>query len=149
MTPTDLQIAADFLEENDFPEDVVAFLRNTPAAIVTGSRKYGSPRGDSDLDLAVLLSKEDMPLLASVADTTPGCLNREGQPEYDSDAGWSYRFGRLNLIACDNPAQWEVWHDGTNQLLQRARRGETLSRDEAVRQFRALIANRSQELLGT
>jgi hypothetical protein len=143
MEPTDLQIAADFLEENGFPEDVISFLRNMPAAIVTGSRKYGVPREDSDLDLVVLVSKTDFALLASVADQKPNGINSEGQPQYDSDAGYPFRFGRLNLLACDEADQWSNWKDGTDALATRASAGETITRDEAKRVFRKIIGERA------
>lgn len=143
MHHDDLLVAADFLEEHGFPEDVVAFIRNVPAAFVTGSRKYGVPHENSDLDLVVMVSKEDFPLLSSVADHKPNGIDDNGHPHYDDDAGHPFRFGRLNLLVCDEPDQWSNWKDGTDALARRALSGERIDREKAKSTFRNLIAQRA------
>lgn len=107
-------------------------------SFITGSRKYGSPRADSDLDLVVFMEGVDVALLGSVADMTPQGFTEDGV-EYDSRFGWPFRFGKLNVIVCTKPEQWQVWQDGTASLHYLAKhKGKAVDREFAVSVFQAL-----------
>lgn len=81
-----------------------------PNAILTGSRVYGSPKPNSDVDLVLLMTGPQANALAVFADQDPG-------PKHSQSAsGFSLRFGRLNLIIETDPVKFEVWVRGTEQL---------------------------------
>ena len=102
---------------------------DTPA-LLTGSRAYGIPREDSDVDLVIRV--RDAATLAAIieaADPDDGSHTpREGA------AVTSYRFGRLNLKVCHTDAEYAVWAAGTAELVDRA----PVTREEAVATFRRL-----------
>jgi hypothetical protein len=83
-------------------------------AFLTGSRAYGTPRPDSDVDLVVCVSKDEAAKLRELSD--------------DPDAR-SVRFGRLNLVICTDRKLWDAWALGTDELKARA----PVTRDEAKR----------------
>lgn len=83
----------------------------TPA-FCTGSRVYGEPRADSDLDLVVLVeSDETVELLAAMDETRKGT----GEPSAGSERP-SFRFGALNLIVCRTVSDYYLWRAGTADL---------------------------------
>lgn len=67
-------------------------------AFLTGSQAYGTPREDSDVDLAIVMTSADLALLRPLVDSTHG------------SNGASLRFGRLNLIAlpADEFVAWKI-----------------------------------------
>lgn len=76
------------------------------SAFLTGSRAYGTPRPNSDIDLVVTIHEQQtLDLLEEYSDGAGG--SRGGDR--------SLRFGRLNLIALE---EWEAraWRVATNQL---------------------------------
>ncbi len=79
------------------------------SAILTGSRVYGKPTEDSDIDLVVLMSPEKGADLAA--------LMGEGL--------------NLNVIVETDPKQFEIWGVGTALLTAQA----PVSRDTAVAVF--------------
>ena len=70
-------------------------------SFITGSRVYGTPRPDSDVDLVVLVDEDTATLLRTLSD----------------DKG-AVRFGRLNLVVCTSPEEYSVWRLGTTQMLR-------------------------------
>lgn len=99
-------------------------------AFVTGSHAYGTPRPDSDIDLVVLVSPEDMARLVKMdPDSTAD--------RYGVMASSYLRFGKLNLLAVDNMTDYLVWLHGTLELIAR----KPVTRDEAV----AVFKRRQQE----
>lgn len=108
-------------------------------AFVTGSRVYGEPHPASDIDLIVLIEGDDQALLEVMSDS-----NRES-------GGDSLTFGGLNLICVHDQRAYDVWRQGTNELIAR----KPVTRDDAVETFRRLrkaakvgmsAANEPQEL---
>jgi predicted nucleotidyltransferase len=100
-------------------------------SFLTGSHAYGTPTTESDVDLVVLMSKEDADKLQSL------CDKNQSHPEdenYITAGGMSLRFGKLNLIVCTNRLYFEIWRAGTKRLKKRA----PASREEACRLFRKL-----------
>lgn len=100
---------------------------------LTGSRLYGAPRADSDLDLVVHMDRE---LIEKIAEELPTsvCGNRScGAYGKDNPEFVVFRFGELNLIATACPVAYRAWQEGTAncvKALLKNRRG--LTRDEAV-----------------
>jgi len=106
-------------------------------AIVTGSQKYGTPKPDSDVDLVVLVSGEDMHILQQFADAEQ---HKETKGNYDGVGGLSasLRFGRLNLLLTTDPLAYEVWRRGTQKLVIESHLDGPIDRDTAVRLFNGL-----------
>lgn len=98
-------------------------------AIFTGSRVYGTPTDEPDLDL-VLLANSDEEWNTIMAMAT------EQNVESYGGGSVSLRFGKLNMIATSCPLAFGVWKDGTEQL--KAKRPVT--REQAVELFAALHA---------
>lgn len=109
-------------------------------AIVTGSRAYGNPRPDSDIDLVVLVSEDDMMNLVGVA----GKVHieekmDEPQQRYGMGANAAVlRFGQLNLLVTTDPLQFEVWRRGTEAMKRYVQTHERLSRGQAIDYLQAL-----------
>lgn len=82
---------------------------------LTGSRVYGKPHAHSDTDLVVLVDVETRRALmdAGVVD--------EGKGE-DYEEPWipHARFGKLDLILCDDPDLFDVWKAATEFLKTKA-----------------------------
>lgn len=97
-------------------------------AFVTGSRVYGTPREDSDVDLCVVISSEDLAVLTELADG-------------DGASSASIRFGKLNLIAL-TPANYEAWLESTETLKLR----KPVTRDEAVTVIKAAMKARAAKV---
>ena len=81
-------------------------------AFLTGSRVYGVPKNDSDIDLVVLVSAEDAVALTKMADRS------DTTAEQEYEGGISLHFGKLNLICETNPEKVKKWRAGTD-LLQK------------------------------
>lgn len=69
-------------------------------SFLTGSQVYGKPRKDSDLDLVVLVSPETAAKLIKHSD-----LGKE-----------PVRYGKLNLILCEDDIEFATWKVGTAQI---------------------------------
>ncbi len=97
-------------------------------AFLTGSRAYGTPRLDSDTDLCVLVSSEDLDVLKRVAGV-------KDTPEYqNTDA--ALRFGNLNLLVFTDASQYAAWRKGTVELKEK----KPVIREEAVAHLEAAFA---------
>lgn len=106
---------------------------DTPA-FVTGSRKYGTVRVGSDVDLVVLVSEKDAEILSHMDEY-------QWNDEFRSanEHSWSLRFGRLNLIVTTSKERYESWKEGTEILESRS----PVTRSEAVSLFKSLFAKES------
>lgn len=93
-------------------------------AFITGSRAYGTPREDSDIDLVISVSPADSEILWRLTEETTG----------------SVRFGRLNLIICEQedpektPIKFFTWRRVTD-ALKALSLIKPVTRDEAVSAF--------------
>lgn len=87
--------------------------RSEVSAFVTGSRVYGTPRPDSDLDLVLLVEPGDLGRL----------VEHLGKEESDEGGGYgndaSIKVGKLNLIAVKDRGEFDAWREGTELLRQR------------------------------
>ncbi len=117
-------------------------------AIVTGSQVYGTPRRDSDVDLVMLVSQDDLLLLkrlGMVAEkATTGTDSDPGTVGTDHGLSASIRFGDLNLIATTCPIAFAVWQRGTEYL----KRHQPNSRELAVAYFRDLRRHHGLQVAG-
>lgn len=81
-------------------------------SFATGSRVYGTPKEDSDLDLVVLLEcSSDIWKFA--------------------EPGSTCRFGKLNLVTFEDKDNFERWRKITKELIARS----PVTRDEAIKAF--------------
>jgi hypothetical protein len=108
-------------------------------AFATGSRAYGSPRKDSDLDLVVLVDWEAFDLLRDLEASQKGFYKQED--DYGIVDSACLRFGPLNLIVTTDPAIFAAWQVGTATC--QAKRAQPpyspISREEAKAVFTSLF----------
>lgn len=109
-------------------------------AFLTGSRKYGTPRLDSDYDLCVLVSDDDFQELKRLYKPDRNVFGRlvswiwkghEDENEStngDGTVGFPLKFGPLNLLVFRSEELFLAWLRGTNECLQKTPR----TRDEAI-----------------
>jgi hypothetical protein len=94
-------------------------------SFVTGSIAYGIANKDSDCDLVILVSKLDMHRLIDIS---------EDFDDYGTDCTTAcLRFGRLNLIVVTQEKDFDIWKEGTEELIAR----RPVTREEAVAHFAA------------
>ena len=68
---------------------------------ITGSRAYGYPTPDSDIDLVLpVLDEQESDLLLHLSDKSKCPI----------------KYNKLNLIICTLPGQYELWKNGTEYL---------------------------------
>lgn len=86
-------------------------------AILGGSRVYGKPNKDSDLDLVLWL---------------PNSMQRQiVRKEGDETGDDTVRYGNLNIILPNNAKEFSVWLYGIELLKQH----KPVTRDKAVETF--------------
>lgn len=107
-------------------------------AFLTGSRAYGVPRADSDVDVVVRMPREAVDLLikSGVADVVH---------DFPQNNNASFRFGKMNLICCTSDKRFEKWVRGTAVLQSRA----PVTRDAAIEVFEKEGIERSAGLSPT
>jgi ribulose kinase len=93
-------------------------------AFFTGSRVYGEPRKDSDVDLVARVTPEVRCVLEKLSDT----------PEKIKGIT-VIRFGRLNIIACDDDRQFAAWKFGTEDLQTQKLWDGPVAKEEAKKTF--------------
>jgi predicted nucleotidyltransferase len=91
-------------------------------SFLTGSQVYGTPDELSDIDLVVLVSKEDKDFLFSKSNSSSKLM-----------------FGNLNIIALDKEyhndvVKYEAWKKGTEHLKSI----KPVTRDFAIEYFKSL-----------
>lgn len=89
-------------------------------AFITGSRRYGTPGQDSDIDLVVRCDDDTANMLFDLSDQEGSCQ--------------TIRFGLLNLIVCTSDSTFAKWKQGTEELAAKA----PVTREEAVATFKRL-----------
>ena len=76
------------------------------SSFLTGSRAYGAPRPDSDIDLVMLADGATFQTLAMAA----------SKAEFFANGGCSIRFGLLNIIGVTRQDEFAKWKAGTEHL---------------------------------
>lgn len=94
-------------------------------SFLTGSRRYGTPHPDSDIDLVVLMDGPELTELAKLASNSDD-FGSPGGPQYED--GFSLRFGNLNLLCVTQEKHFKVWKQGTDELVAK----KPVTRDEAI-----------------
>lgn len=98
-------------------------------AFLTGSRAYGTPRTDSDTDIVMLMSEEDLQGLYQIhgpgddVDEDPSFSTNNGKP-----TNYSFKIGRANLICMTDPEDFQAWKSATEVLI----RNKPVTRDLAI-----------------
>lgn len=103
-------------------------------SFITGSRAYGKPRPDSDIDLVVFISPQDANKLAAI-EPQP---NKDIVDYYGKTKTMNLRFGKLNLLACTDKSRFLEWHKGTRLLKAQA----PVERDAAIEMFEKIFEKR-------
>ena len=93
----------------------------TMTSFITGSQVYGKPNENSDVDLVVLINKEEVELLKKTCDRYTEWYEREG------DCGRytyilhsiSIHFGKLNLICVFRESIYNIWLQATNSAASK------------------------------
>ena len=94
-------------------------------AFITGSRAYGKPTANSDVDLVIRVNTE-----------TAQELQRLSDNPFENQGGVVVvRYGKLNLIVCETDEQYAVWRLGTSELTMR---GEWIPKEIAHEVFKTL-----------
>ena len=83
---------------------------------ITGSRVYGAPRPDSDIDVGMLMSDKDANFLNHFSDEPI-----EPTKIYSDDVDINFLFGKLNIIACYSELVFDAWKKGTDKLIEESR----------------------------
>lgn len=86
---------------------------------MTGSKIYGIPSKNSDIDLVVFVSDEELEMLRQEADEDVS-RNQEADEHYQELGSVSLRFGKLNLLCCTKEKVYEVWKRGTFRLKRQS-----------------------------
>jgi hypothetical protein len=108
-------------------------------AFVTGSRVYGEPTYDSDVDLVVLVDEPTLELLLAVINEQRGMQAEATASATDNPEALSasLNFGCLNLLCVTSPIAYGIWKLGTEKLTELA----PVPRNDAVAYFKALRAH--------
>lgn len=101
-------------------------------SFITGSRAYGTPREDSDIDLVIRISEKDALMILDNCDEPP----RNALIEHYGLSGLHcIRYGKLNVLMCTSDIYFDAWRMGTHLC---AKKGQ-LSHDEAVEIFQKVF----------
>lgn len=143
-------VCADWCQENG-ETDLEKLLRHLAAdpvrigPIFTGSRRYGTPRPDSDFDWVLFETPDGIRRLSFLLGQTYVTTDMEGECGIDL----SLRFGPVNLLLVTTHRQWAAWYFGTRRLLEES----PVTRDRAVEVFKVERAGRglleNDEISGT
>lgn len=77
-------------------------------AKLTGSRVYGNPTENSDVDLLIYLPSNESKVLKDSAD--------EIKIPQENWSSTSLRYSNLNIILCHDLETYETWKEGTLRL---------------------------------
>jgi hypothetical protein len=112
-------------------------IRPILSAFVTGSRKYGRPTKNSDIDLVIFTSQADCDLLKELSEEANEDCNGYF---YENRAGMSLRFGNLNLIITTTKKHYDIWTQGTHHLIMESKnQGQGVSKQRCKRYFKRLL----------
>ena len=79
-------------------------------SFITGSRAYGNPKKDSDIDLVIRVDPSMAQILRKLSDDS----GETGEKPC--------RFGRLNLILAESDLEFAVWRLGTTSMKSSKRK---------------------------
>ena len=91
------------------------------SGFITGSRAYGQPNAESDVDLVLFVDGLAAFILTQQSETKEIPV----------------RYGNLNLILCHSEEEYDAWEKFTQDMIEKARTtGVPVSSDEAKEVFR-------------
>lgn len=97
-------------------------------SFITGSRAYGSPTEESDIDLVILVDNYDASVLQTHSDA----------PD-PSDKLSHCRYGNLNILLCRTEQEFLAWATGTATLIKKqCNEKRPIPREEAIELFLTL-----------
>lgn len=99
------------------------------SAFLTGSRAYGTPRPDSDVDIVVPVQKDAVEKIKAALKAAG--IDTSGTEEY---ADFAFRVGLVNVLLVPPEVAEKVWKAGTEFLIGQA----PVTREKAVETFKAL-----------
>lgn len=97
-------------------------MTNYNPAFITGSHAYGVPYHNSDVDLVILADQETVNVLYPIHRVDPN-------PMYEDSR--CLRFGKLNIIAVGDQAEYDLWKKCTDELIAR----KPVTKKEAIEHF--------------
>lgn len=110
--------------------------------LFTGSRVYGTPRVDSDLDIVMQVTPSELDVIRASVGKPLDALANSNSAEGTRRADFSFRHFLLNFILVTTDRQFDVWERGTRLLQQRANQKGPVTRVLAVELFRRLSGER-------
>lgn len=91
---------------------------------LTGSRAYGTPRDDSDID--IVIRTDDKALVEAL--TKANEMDVRPNPFY-----FPTRVGPLNIMVCTTDNAYRAWREGTETIKQFAKENGPASREMAIK----------------
>lgn len=110
---------------------------------LTGSRAYGRPREDSDVDLVILAPHEIMYLLCVFGNHyagPDGDFYEMGMGNTENFPSASISFGQLNLIVHTSTEKYDAWRTATQELIAMSNEVGAIDRETAVACIKAEVA---------
>jgi hypothetical protein len=110
----------DWIADGNKPKDTqmveINGRQDSREPFITGSRIYGIPKKDSDLDMVIIAREHEWDFLV----------------DNSEQAGFPVRYGKLNLILCRNHKEYDSWKEARDTCLKRKNKlGRPLTKDEA------------------
>ncbi len=102
-------------------------------AFVTGSQVFGYATKSSDIDLVILLPREQICLLAEILRENDPSEDLEYLEFADGMGGWkSLRAGPLNLICCWEQFAFDVFSLARSTVLAKRVKGDVITKEVSV-----------------
>jgi hypothetical protein len=99
---------------------------NVFTTFLTGSRVYGTPTPESDMDMVMFIDYFNLNLLIN-----SGICDKVNIFPHDGSVG--IKIGKLNLICLTKQESYKIWLDRTNILLNKA----PVTREDAIAELEA------------
>lgn len=116
-------------------------------AFLTGSRLYGQPTPESDVDLVIHMSPERAKKFMDALDPEmlPKHMTPEDRARYGLGDQITFRFGKLNLILCLTLTRTDAWLDATQRCERLANIAGRMPRKTSVELFQNTFRRRGLE----
>lgn len=89
-------------------------------SLLTGSRVYGTPRKDSDIDIVILATPAEFQTFQRFSDDQGLLSEYHGPEEYCSGPrSLNVKSGGINIVVFTDPREYDAWQEATG-LLERS-----------------------------